>query len=87
MPPKWQRLHLSQKGLPPLLFQYTWSRQGYEIHITDLTYIWSERLPRKTITKRAEEDATTILERTQNSSMYSWRKLEKLYKRAMKAQS
>jgi hypothetical protein len=60
MPPKWQRLHLSQKGLPPLLFQYTWSRQGYEIHITDLTYIWSERLPRKTITKRAEEDATTI---------------------------
>lgn len=60
MPSKWQRLHLSQQGLPPLLFQYTRTRQGYEIHITDLTYIWSERLPHKAITKRAEEDATTI---------------------------
>ncbi|KAJ9487411.1 hypothetical protein VN97_g5908 [Penicillium thymicola] len=60
MPSRWQRLHLSQQGLPPLLFQYTWTRQGYEIHITDLTYIWSERLPHKAITKRAEEDATTI---------------------------
>ncbi|CAI7581856.1 unnamed protein product [Penicillium glandicola] len=60
MPSRWQRLHLSKKGLPPLLFQYTWTRQGYEIHITDLTYIWSERLPHKAITKRAEEDATTI---------------------------
>ena len=60
MPSRWQHLHLSQQGLPPLLFQYTWTRQGYEIHITDLTYIWSERLPHKAITKRAEEDATTI---------------------------
>jgi hypothetical protein len=60
MPSKWQRLQLSQQGLPPLLFQYTWTRQGYEIHITDLTYIWSERLPHKAIAKRAEEDATTI---------------------------
>ena len=60
MPSRWQRLHSSQEGLPSLLFQYTWSRQGYEIHITDLTYIWSERLPHKAITKRAEEDATTI---------------------------
>ncbi|KAJ5500094.1 DNA double-strand break repair and VJ recombination XRCC4 N-terminal [Penicillium expansum] len=60
MPSKWQRLRLSQQGLPPLLFQYTWTRQGYEIHITDLTYIWSERLPHKAITKRAEENATTI---------------------------
>lgn len=60
MPSRWQRLHLSQQGLPPLLFQYTWSRQGYEIHLTDLTYIWSERLPHKAITRRAEEGATTI---------------------------
>ncbi|KAJ5163266.1 uncharacterized protein N7500_005096 [Penicillium coprophilum] len=60
MPSRWQRLHLSQQQLPPLLFQYTWTRQGYEIHITDLTYIWSERLPHKAIAKRAEDDATTI---------------------------
>ncbi|KAJ5834711.1 hypothetical protein N7447_000737 [Penicillium robsamsonii] len=60
MPPRWQRLQLSQQRLPPLLFQYTWTRQGYEIHITDLTYIWSERLPHKAIAKRAEDEATTI---------------------------
>ncbi|KAJ5774290.1 DNA double-strand break repair and VJ recombination XRCC4 N-terminal [Penicillium paradoxum] len=60
MPSRWHRLQVSQKGLPPLLFQYTWTRQGYEFHITDLTYIWSERLSNIAITRRAEEDATTI---------------------------
>jgi hypothetical protein len=60
MPSQWHRLHLSQKEAPPLLFQYTWSRQGYEVHLTDLTYIWSEQMRHKAIIKRAEEDATTI---------------------------
>ncbi|KAJ5131006.1 XLF/Cernunnos protein [Penicillium bovifimosum] len=60
MPSQWHRLHLSQKGLPPLVFQYTWTREGYQVHLTDLTYIWSEELPRNAIIKRAEEDATTI---------------------------
>jgi hypothetical protein len=60
MSSKWHRLHLSDQSLPPLLFQYTWTRQDYEIYITDLTYIWSERLPQRQITKRAEENATTI---------------------------
>jgi hypothetical protein len=57
---KWHRLHLSDQSLPPLLFQYTWTRQGYDIYITDLTYIWSERLSQKQIIKRAEEISTTI---------------------------
>jgi hypothetical protein len=56
----WHRLHLSDQTLPPLLFQYTWTRQGYEVYITDLTYIWSERLSPKQIIKRAEENSTTI---------------------------
>ncbi|CAG8313621.1 unnamed protein product [Penicillium salamii] len=60
MTSKWQRLHLSDQSVPPLLFQYTWTKQGYEIYITDLAYIWSERLSQKQIIKRAEEDATTI---------------------------
>lgn len=60
MPSQWHRLHLTRNGLPPLLFQYTWTRQGYEVYITDLTFIWSERLSHKAIAKRAEEDATTI---------------------------
>ncbi|KAJ5997055.1 hypothetical protein N7522_008715 [Penicillium canescens] len=60
MPSTWHRLHLSHEGLPPLLFQYTWTQQGYEIYITDLTYVWAERLFYEDIAKRAEEEAATI---------------------------
>lgn len=57
---EWRRLRLSQEDLPPLLCQYTWTRQGYELYVTDLTTIWSERLSRKEILKRADDSATTI---------------------------
>ncbi|CAG8099685.1 unnamed protein product [Penicillium olsonii] len=60
MSPKWERFDLSGESVPPLLFQYTWTKQGYEIYITDLINIWSEQLSQKQIIKRAEEDATTI---------------------------
>jgi hypothetical protein len=60
MSSEWHRLHLSQENAPPLLCQYTWTRQGYELYVTDLTTIWSERLSRKDILKRADESATTI---------------------------
>ncbi|KAJ5095784.1 hypothetical protein NUU61_005140 [Penicillium alfredii] len=56
----WHRLNLPPDGLPPLLFQYIWTRQGYELYMTDLTSIWTERLPHKEVVKRAEADATTI---------------------------
>ncbi|KAJ5888212.1 hypothetical protein N7495_008253 [Penicillium taxi] len=60
MSSKWSRLYLKQEDLPLLLFQYTWSRQGYELYVTDLTSVWSERLPQKEILKRAENNNTTI---------------------------
>ncbi|KAJ5389928.1 uncharacterized protein N7496_000996 [Penicillium cataractarum] len=60
MSSEWRRLRLSQESLPPLLCQYTWTRQGYELYVTDLTSIWSERLSRKEILKRADDCATTI---------------------------
>ena len=61
MSEKWQRLHLSNEGnIPPLLFKYLTTTSGYELYITDLKYIWSERLDRKTVLKRADEDDTTI---------------------------
>ncbi|KAJ5294422.1 hypothetical protein N7508_009243 [Penicillium antarcticum] len=60
MPSSWQRLHVSHRGLPPLLFQYTWTQQGYEIYLTDLTCVWAERLFYEDIAKRAEEEAATI---------------------------
>lgn len=60
MPSQWRSLRLSQEGAPPLLFRYSWTRKGYELYVTDLTSIWTERLPHEKIVKRAEETAATI---------------------------
>ncbi|KAL2801365.1 XRCC4-like factor-domain-containing protein [Aspergillus keveii] len=57
----WQQLRLSNEGnLPPLLFKYSPTASGYELYMTDLSYIWSERLDRKAILKRADGEDTTI---------------------------
>ncbi|CAI7675290.1 unnamed protein product [Penicillium pancosmium] len=56
----WHKLSLQAESLPPLLFQYTWTREGYELYLTDLTSIWSEQLGRQDIFKRAEQGLTTI---------------------------
>ncbi|RAK80586.1 uncharacterized protein BO72DRAFT_422542 [Aspergillus fijiensis CBS 313.89] len=61
MPSRWHRLHFSSSGnVPTLLYQFTFTVDGYELYITDLTYIWSEHLDRKSILRRADEDDTTI---------------------------
>ncbi|RAL07518.1 uncharacterized protein BO97DRAFT_378376 [Aspergillus homomorphus CBS 101889] len=61
MPLKWQRLRVSSSSLvPPLLYQFSYTVEGYELFITDLTYIWSEHLDRKSILRRADDDDTTI---------------------------
>ncbi|KAL3492620.1 XRCC4-like factor-domain-containing protein [Aspergillus germanicus] len=57
----WHQLRLSNEGnFPPLLFKYSPTASGYELYMTDLSYIWSERLDRKAILKRADEEDTTI---------------------------
>ena len=60
MTAKWNKLPVPQEKVPPLLFQYTWTRQGYDLYVTDLTFIWSERLSREEILDRGDERATTI---------------------------
>jgi hypothetical protein len=60
MPSTWHKLSLQAESLPPLLFQYTWTREGYELYLTDLTSIWSEQIGRQDIFKRAEQGLTTI---------------------------
>ena len=60
MPSKWHRLSLSQEDVPPLLFQYSATRRGYEVYVTDLTSIWSEQLSHRETLSRADETATTI---------------------------
>ncbi|KAJ5156200.1 hypothetical protein N7492_009003 [Penicillium capsulatum] len=57
---KWYRLNLPREDLPPLLFQYSANRQGYELFVTDLTSIWSERLSHGEILSRADKTAATI---------------------------
>ena len=56
---KWKRLQLIYDG-PPLLFSFAATSDGYQIYITDLTYIWSEHCNRRAILKRADEQNTTI---------------------------
>ncbi|RMJ24694.1 hypothetical protein PHISP_04421, partial [Aspergillus sp. HF37] len=56
---KWERLRLAYNG-PPLLFSFTSTADGYQLHITDLTHIWTEQCSRKAVLKRAEEQNTTI---------------------------
>ncbi|KAH8423252.1 uncharacterized protein LDX57_001011 [Aspergillus melleus] len=61
MSTKWQRLcPVNQGDLPPVLFKYCLTSDGYELYMTDLTNVWSEHLSRQQILKRAEENATTI---------------------------
>ncbi|OJJ35439.1 hypothetical protein ASPWEDRAFT_28074 [Aspergillus wentii DTO 134E9] len=61
MSAKWERLRLSHKDeIPTLLCKYAPTAKGYEVIITDLTYIWSERLDHREVLKRADKDGTTI---------------------------
>ncbi|KAL2013050.1 hypothetical protein VTN00DRAFT_575 [Thermoascus crustaceus] len=61
MPPAWRKLPLPpQEGLPPLLFKYITTPNSYDIYLTDLTYIWSERLNRRAILDRASDENTSI---------------------------
>ncbi|KAJ5933935.1 hypothetical protein N7454_006264 [Penicillium verhagenii] len=56
----WHALSSQQTSLPPLLFQYTGTQQGYALCVTDLTSIWTENLSHKEILARAEENNTSI---------------------------
>ncbi|KAJ5609773.1 hypothetical protein N7528_010340 [Penicillium herquei] len=60
MASSWQKLTLQQPNTPPLLYRFTWAREGYTLYVTDLTFVWSEELSHQEILKRAEEKATTI---------------------------
>jgi hypothetical protein len=57
---KWKLFFRGSANTPPLLIKHAFSNSDYTIYITDLTYIWSESLPRKAIIKRALEIDTSI---------------------------
>ncbi|KAJ6021830.1 hypothetical protein N7540_007334 [Penicillium herquei] len=60
MASNWHKLTLQQPNTPPLISRFTWTREGYTLYVTDLTFVWSEELSHQEILKRAEEKATTI---------------------------
>ncbi|KAI5286350.1 hypothetical protein KEM54_006859 [Ascosphaera aggregata] len=56
----WALLPKSASGGIPLLYRYASSSTGYELMLTDLTHLWSEKLDSKQIIRRATESSTTI---------------------------
>ncbi|KAH7319467.1 XRCC4-like factor-domain-containing protein [Rhexocercosporidium sp. MPI-PUGE-AT-0058] len=59
----WSPLQLSPSAgahLPPLLISTAFTPSSFAVHLTDLTYIWSETLNRAAIIQRSREEATSI---------------------------
>jgi hypothetical protein len=59
----WKSLQLSTSAadhLTPLLISTIFTKDGYTIHLTDLTYLWSESLDQGAIIRRSREEATSI---------------------------
>jgi hypothetical protein len=57
----WKRLHLSSPdSVPPILYKFISMPKSYEFYLTDLTYMWSERLNHREILQRADDEGTSI---------------------------
>ncbi|KAK0115474.1 hypothetical protein ONS96_013930 [Cadophora gregata f. sp. sojae] len=59
----WYALPLSASAgahLPPLLLSTAFTASSFTVHLTDLTYIWSETLTRAEIVQRSREEGTSI---------------------------
>ncbi|KAI7160125.1 hypothetical protein KC349_g3737 [Hortaea werneckii] len=60
MSPRWRTLSISDESLPPLLIKAHLHSEGYTIHLTDLSRIWSEYLTKREINKRALNNDCSI---------------------------
>ncbi|GAB1732119.1 hypothetical protein NU195Hw_g7850t1 [Hortaea werneckii] len=58
--PRWRTLSISDQSLPPLLIKADLHSEGYTIHLTDLSRIWSESLTKREINKRALNNDCSI---------------------------
>ena len=54
------RLTTQNQAIPCLLAKYDFGPTSYTVHLTDLTYLWTESLDRKQIIRRALELNTSI---------------------------
>ena len=62
MPSAWipLNLHHKHKSIPPLLIKYEFGSDNYKVWLTDLSYIWTESLPRKQLITKAFAMDTSI---------------------------
>jgi hypothetical protein len=61
MPSSWYPLKLdAEDHLPALLISTAFEPSSYVVHLTDLTYIWSESLDHDDIIRRSEKEKTSI---------------------------
>ncbi|KAK2757041.1 hypothetical protein FQN54_005010 [Arachnomyces sp. PD_36] len=57
----WTRLtHPIQGSQPPILIKVSTNSAGYEVYLTDLGHVWTEKLNRREIIKRALTDDASI---------------------------
>jgi hypothetical protein len=61
MTSKWEKLPVvSHAALPILLYRFLTTTDSYELYITDLIHLWSEKLSRRDIIHRANVEETSI---------------------------
>lgn len=56
----WRSLELGEARLPRLLAKTTYNKNAYEIQLTDLSRVWSERLEKRDLVARAREEGCSI---------------------------
>lgn len=54
------RLHCKRNDIPPLLVKHEFGPSHYKVWLTDLSYIWTESLDRRQMTRRALNIDTSI---------------------------
>jgi hypothetical protein len=61
MSQEWERLSISPNAAPPmLLYKFTTTSNSYQLYVTDLIHIWTEKLTRKEILDRAIANEPSI---------------------------
>lgn len=57
---RWRTLRHNDQNLPSLLLKASFSKDGYDVRLTDLSRVWSETLERKDIVKQAKRRSCSI---------------------------
>lgn len=56
----WRHIQHNDANLPPLFLKAAFNKDGYSVHLTDLSRIWTESLEKKTIISQASRQDCSI---------------------------